>query len=137
MTFNENETEHLQLIQSIINRMAGNSFLLKGWCITLLTALIALGIDKHPKILVVSILPILGFWYLDAFFLKTERAYRSLYNKVILKDETVPLFGLNTEDSGEKHTIWQSFFSWRLGVFYLSLLGLIGCGYCFDITSRS
>lgn len=125
MTFNENETEHLQLIQSIINRMASNGFLLKGWCITLLTALIALGIDKHPKILVVSILPILGFWYLDAFFLKTERAYRSLYNKVILKDETVPLFGLNPIYSGEQHTIWQSFLSQTLSVFYGGLVILI------------
>lgn len=125
MTFNENETEHLQLIQSIINRMASNGFLLKGWCITLLTALIALGIDKHPKILVVSILPILGFWYLDAFFLKTERAYRSLYNKAILKDETVPLFSLNPMYSGEQHTIWQSFFSQTLSVFYGGLIVLI------------
>lgn len=136
MTFNENETEHLQLIQSIVNRMASNSFLLKGWCVTLLTALIALGIDKHPKILVASILPILSFWYLDAFFLKTERAYRSLYNKMILKDETVPLFSLNPAHGGEQHTIWQSLFSQTLSVFYGGLLGLIGCSYCFDIAFR-
>lgn len=135
MTFNENETEHLQLIQSIINRMASNGFLLKGWCITLLTALIALGIDKHPKILVVSILPILGFWYLDAFFLKTERAYRSLYNKAILKDETVPLFSLNPMYSGEQHTIWQSFFSQTLSVFYGGLLILVMIVYF--MTSRT
>lgn len=135
MTFNENETEHLQLIQSIINRMASNGFLLKGWCITLLTALIALSIDKHPKILVVSILPILGFWYLDAFFLKTERAYRSLYNKAILKDETVPLFSLNPMYSGEQHTIWQSFFSQTLSVFYGGLLILVMIVYF--MTSRT
>lgn len=135
MTFNENETEHLQLIQSVINRMASNGFLLKGWCITLLTALIALGIDKHPKILVVSILPILGFWYLDAFFLKTERAYRSLYNKAILKDETVPLFSLNPMYSGEQHTIWQSFFSQTLSVFYGGLLILVMIVYF--MTSRT
>lgn len=125
MTFNENETEHLQLIQSIINRMASNSFLLKGWCMTLLTALMAWGIDKNANIWIASILPLLGFWYLDAFFLKTERAYRSLYNKAILKDETIPLFSLNPMYSGEQHTIWQSFFSQTLSVFYGGLIVLI------------
>lgn len=125
MTFNENETEHLQLIQSIINRMASNSFLLKGWCMTLLTALMAWGIDKNANIWIASILPLLGFWYLDAFFLKTERAYRSLYNKAILKDETIPLFSLNPMYSREQHTIWQSFFSQTLSVFYGGLIVLI------------
>lgn len=31
----ENKQKHLEFIQSIINRMAGHSFLLKGWGVTL------------------------------------------------------------------------------------------------------
>lgn len=128
--FNENEVEHLQLIQAIINRMANNSFLLKGWCMTLLTALMAWGVDKNSDIWIICILPLLGFWYLDAFFLKTERAYRSLYNKVILKDGQVPLFSLNPMQGAEQHTIWQSFFSRTLLVFYGTLAVVIILVYC-------
>jgi hypothetical protein len=35
--------KHLELIQAVISRMAGNSFLLKGWSVTLAAALLALG----------------------------------------------------------------------------------------------
>lgn len=124
MTFTENEITHLNLIQSVISRMANNSFLLKGWCITLIAALIALGIGKDIQMWIVCLLPLFGFWYLDAFFLKTERAYRSLYEKVILKDGSVPLFSLNPALSGVNHSIWQAFCSQTL-LFFYGPLGLI------------
>ena len=31
----ENKIKHLEIIQGVINRMAGNSFALKGWAVTL------------------------------------------------------------------------------------------------------
>jgi hypothetical protein len=33
---------HLQMIQAVITRMGSNSFLLKGWSVTLVAALFAL-----------------------------------------------------------------------------------------------
>ncbi len=38
----EAKLKHLELSQGVINRMAGNSFLLKGWSVTLVSALFAL-----------------------------------------------------------------------------------------------
>ena len=38
----ENKQKHLEFIQTTINRIAGNCFLLKGWAITLVAALFAL-----------------------------------------------------------------------------------------------
>ena len=38
----EARVQHLELIQGVIGRMGQNSFLLKGWSVTLVTALIAL-----------------------------------------------------------------------------------------------
>ena len=35
----ENKRKHLEFIQGAINRMAGNLFFLRGWTITLITAL--------------------------------------------------------------------------------------------------
>ena len=38
----EAKIKYLEMIQNVINRMAKNSFLLKGWSITLLTGIITL-----------------------------------------------------------------------------------------------
>ena len=32
----EKKIKHLEMIQGVINRMAGNSFALKGWSVTLI-----------------------------------------------------------------------------------------------------
>ena len=38
----ETRVAHLQMIQAVITRMAGNSFLIKGWSVMLVAALFAL-----------------------------------------------------------------------------------------------
>ena len=38
----EDKIRYIELIQNIINRLANNSFLLKGWVITLLVAIFSL-----------------------------------------------------------------------------------------------
>ena len=38
----EKKIQHLQMIQGIINRMASNSFMLKGWAVTLIAGIFAL-----------------------------------------------------------------------------------------------
>jgi hypothetical protein len=86
----DKETLHkeIDLIQVVINRMASNSFMLKGWLISLIAVVLALSKDSLficNLIFVCSILcfPILIFWYLDAFFLHREKCYRALYEWVI------------------------------------------------------
>jgi hypothetical protein len=80
--------KEIDLIQGVINRMASNSFMLKGWLISLIAVVLALSKDSLfscNAIFVCSILcfPILIFWYLDAFFLHREKCYRALYEWVI------------------------------------------------------
>jgi len=80
--------KEIDLIQGVINRMANNSFMLKGWLISLIAVVLALSKDSLfscNAIFVCSILcfPILIFWYLDAFFLHREKCYRALYEWVI------------------------------------------------------
>ncbi|MBR8842396.1 hypothetical protein [Pseudoalteromonas sp. JC3] len=75
---------HLTLIQGVINRMANNSFLIKGWSITVLTALIAVGgALKNELFFLVTLLPIFLFWWLDAYFFMLENVYRKLYEKAL------------------------------------------------------
>lgn len=75
------EIKHLEFIQNVITRHNSNSFMIKGWTITITAALFALaGTIKEPGISFVSIIPVLLFWYLDSFYLANERCYVSLYD---------------------------------------------------------
>ena len=47
--------KHLEFIQGVINRMGQNSFLIKGWTVTLVAALFALAAkDSNQKFVLVA-----------------------------------------------------------------------------------
>jgi len=73
--------KELDFIQNVIKRMANNSFLIKGWTISLV--LIAMLLSKTIMDKLLSLFPCIVFWYLDSYFLQLERCYRKLYNWVI------------------------------------------------------
>ena len=78
----EARLKHLELIQGVISRMASNSFLLKGWTITLVSGIGALAYTNSNRWLALfALLPTLCFWGLDAYFLQQERLYRRLYEE--------------------------------------------------------
>lgn len=114
---NEKKIKHLELIQAIVNRMANSSFLIKGWCVTLVAAILALANkDMNRGFVVIVFVPILLFWFLDAYFLNQEKRFRDLYNEVRLKDEDKIDFSMNTENSFEKFV--KTIFSATLIPFY-------------------
>ena len=83
-----NKHKHLELVQGVINRMASNSFMLKGWAVTLVAGIFALaGKDTDKLYFLVAYVPVLIFWGLDAYYLLQERLYRSLYEKVRATEE--------------------------------------------------
>ena len=87
--------KHLELIQGVINRMAGNSFHLKGWSVVLVSALFALGAaDANVNFVYLAFLPAIAFWVLDGYFLWQERMYRQLYDAV-RKETGDPDFAMN------------------------------------------
>ena len=88
---------HLQMIQGIINRMAGNSFLIKGWSVTLVSALFALAAAAtSPLFVYLAYFPGFAFWALDAYFLRQERLFRKLYDHVRALPTTSIDFSMNT-----------------------------------------
>lgn len=74
--------KEIDLIQNCINRMAQNSFLLKGWAISILTVVLAIMKDFWDpiKICLIMLIPLLSFWFLDALFLQKEKMYRKMYD---------------------------------------------------------
>jgi hypothetical protein len=78
----------MEFIQAVITRMNSNSFLIKGWMITLVSALFALAAkDANVRYVLVAYIAIPAFWILDAFYLSQERQYRALYDEVRSKTE--------------------------------------------------
>lgn len=117
---NDNRIAHLNMIQEVIKRMGSNAFLVKGWSITLVSALIALSItNKRIEIAYLAIIPALIFWGLDAYWLWQERLFRALYNHVrsatqgSLEDD---MFSMSTKSfSGSVHKLFPNSF-FNLGV---------------------
>lgn len=72
--------QEFEMIQNIIDRQASNSFKIKGWTVTLVV--VALLFRTSNFQLFGAVLPLLGFWGLDAYFLRQECKYRELYNWV-------------------------------------------------------
>ena len=87
----ENKIKHLEFIQSTITRMNQNSFQIKGWMITLVSALLALYASSEKVVyILIAIVPAVVFWFLDAYYLQQERRFRGVYNDVA---------GLSPDDS--------------------------------------
>ena len=95
--------KEIDLIQACINRMAQNSFMVKGWAITLIAVVLALLPESFDVALLcsVGVIATLCFWYLDAFFLRTERLYRWKYDWVIARrsETTEYAYDLNPNNS--------------------------------------
>jgi hypothetical protein len=119
-----NKHKHLEFIQAAINRMSGNLFLLKGWSVTLISALFALAAkDTNKTFIVVAYFPLFIFWFLDGYFLAMERRFRSLYEHVRqLKEEDID-FSMNTEPyKTDPRNRWiAALFSRTLFPYYVTL----------------
>jgi hypothetical protein len=81
--------KHLELIQAVITRMAGNSALLKGWSVTLSSALIgwAAANNAHIKYAALGLFPPVFFAVLDGYYLRQERLFRHLYDHIRKLDD--------------------------------------------------
>lgn len=77
-------TQHLEFIQAVVERHARNSFILKGWSVTLVAAVLLLAVrGADPQMaMIAGLLPALTFWGLDAYYLRQERKFRKLYDNV-------------------------------------------------------
>ena len=91
--------KHLDYLQAIITRHNTNSFMLKGWTITLLSALLALsGAIKEPNLTLIALLPISVFWLLDSFYLSNERCFIDLFNSAVAGQYELPKIKTNKKD---------------------------------------
>ena len=139
----DNLHKEIDLIQACINRMANNSFLLKGWAISIIAVVLALSEKNiNPFFLCfVVLVPLISFWYLDAFFLYTEKLYRKMYEWVIQerpKSNADKMYDLNPhrfknelkiikngQDTDQIESEWSVMWSKTLKYFYFIPIVLV------------
>lgn len=124
----ENKRKHLDFIQSVTTRMAGNLFFLKGWAITLIVGLFALAAkDAKPRFYFVAYAVAAILWILDGYFLRQERLFRALYDQVRQIDEGDIDFSLDTKPFVDlpRNSLLRCTFSLTLVLFYASLLAIM------------
>jgi hypothetical protein len=125
-TMTPEQIKHLDYIQAVITRMNANSFQLKGWTVTLVSALLALSASaKNQYFVLVAILPTLIFWALDAYYLQQERKFRGVYNDVtgLTKQNKIELFAMPIQlYKGDSYSYWNVFGSKTIAALYLPLI---------------
>ena len=122
-----NKHKHLEFVQTAVNRMSGNLFLLKGWSITLIAALFALAAkDANKFYVLIAYFPLFIFWSLDGYFLSQERKFRALYDYVRKLEESEIDFSMDTRPfSNDPRNTWFSAMSSRTLVIYYAGLAAI------------
>lgn len=81
MDASDQRVKHLELVQAIVTRLGQNSFTVRGWSVTLVSVLFALiaSKDAPPSAALITLVPTVVFWRLDAYYLRQERLFRKLY----------------------------------------------------------
>ncbi|WP_282075864.1 hypothetical protein [Maribacter aquivivus] len=122
----ELKIKHLEFIQLVITRMNVNSFLLRGWSVTLVAALFAFAAkDTNIEYIIITYISTPLFWILDGYYLSQERKYRDLYNKIRLANESEIDFDMNATIMNSNKNSWiSSIFSITNLIFYGTLIGI-------------
>ena len=118
---------HLQMIQAVITRMAGNSFLIKGWSITLVAALFALAAaNTNGLFIYLAYFPTFMFWALDAYFLRQARLFRKLYDHVRTTEGGPVDFSMKTQPFATNvDGTWSVAWSHTLRLFHGTITGTV------------
>lgn len=129
---------HLNILQSVIQRMASNSSSSKAWCISLVSAILVVVADKgKPQFVWIALMPSVLFLCLDAYYLALERGFRNAYNNFIEKLHNENLIASDLFVVAPQGGLWRLFFqslaSFSVLPFYLVLIAMIYLAYTYVI----
>jgi len=131
---NDEKIKHLEFIQGVINRLANNSFLIKGWFITIVLAGLSFYLSqKKLAALPILLIATLIFWFLDSYYLRQEKLFRKLYDDVV-EEKIKPIFSMNVFNY--RKDVPNSFimmFSYPNSLLYISIFALILAQLLFSI----
>lgn len=132
--FEDDRIKHLEMLQAVIARLGSNGFLIKGWAVTVAGVFVGLAVNSEDCSLArVGAAAAIVFWGLDGYFLRAERRFRKLFDRVRLFDAAVGPFFMGATASDWTKQLpdeesWElSWFgamtSWTLLFFYGAVIG--------------
>ncbi|NKT17565.1 HIT domain-containing protein [Rhodococcus hoagii] len=130
----EDRRQHLSFIQAVITRMSQSSSSAKTWLLPIVTAAYGFAIAKDaPAIALLGVGAIVIFGLLDANYLKQEREFRRLYDKVA-HGGGIPSFSMNPTLAAPAPGVrknywpdWSDIKSWAIAPVYgpMVIAGLV------------
>ena len=121
----EAKLKHLEFIQAAIARMATNSFLFKGWAITIAAALSAFAaVNTKAALVAIALVSTAMFWGLDGYYLWLERGFVTLHNEVASKSETDIDFSMRIDKTHAARKWLQACRRYHLIAFYGSIIAI-------------
>lgn len=95
-SFSSDAVKHLEMIQAVVGRLANEAALIRGWALTVSAAFFGFAAQsRSSRVAAVGILPVIAFWGLNAYYLRAERQYRCLFDRVRRRDQAVEAFSMN------------------------------------------
>lgn len=130
---------HLQMMQSVIARMADNSRACKTWAVTVVAAIlvtvsrIEIMADSGLGVAWIAVVPVTVFGCLDVYYLASERWFRKRYSEFVGQLHSQPLdpkalFHIPKPDLGWRKTI-RAIGSFTIWPVYLMLIAAIFAVY--------
>jgi hypothetical protein len=118
----ELRVKHLEMLQTVIARMAGYGASFKSYCITVTTAVIGFAFTLHrPAVAALALLPFVAFAIADAQYLRIERRFRAQFNSVRSESwEVMPSFKLDLTETSPQSFL-KTAASWSIFFFYAPL----------------
>lgn len=88
------KVKHLEMIQAVITRLAGNSFQSKQWALALLGVIWGI-VWKHESATPaygfwMTCILIVMFWHLSSYYLQQERLFRKMYDEALKNPDNTP-----------------------------------------------
>ena len=127
--------KHLEMIQGVVNRLGHDSFLVKSWSMGILAAgiiFIARSEMQSGYAVLAFLIPVIGFWILDGYFLWQERLFQEIYNE-IRKQKTTDFEMNPMRHTNKPKRSWAaSTVSMTLSLFYgIEIFFVLGMFYAF------
>lgn len=128
--FSAVKIKHLEFIQTIVTRLNTNSFLIKGWSIAIVSAILAMVAGtKQNRFLLIGVGVAIVFWLLDTYYLTQERRFRGLYSDVAgisKKPKIIKDFAMRPDlYTGGRYSYLCVFFSPTIIFLYLPIVAAL------------
>jgi hypothetical protein len=121
----DDNIKHLEFLQSTISRLTTNSFLIKGWTLTVAAAILGFAVSTSSRaVSLIALVMISAFWSLDAYLLRLERLFRRLYDAVSIRDASIPRFSMSIARFAQSEKFKRVLFRPILSIFYCTLLSV-------------